>query len=560
MNRGSVDCGRIIRTGATLPGRMGRALAAVAIACSVSLTAVRAMPQGAGESVDRGRPPDPKCGLASRLLELGLASKEELPSAMAAQATPAVLQAERIIGAFRFHYDTTGTDSPAMLNGSGDRVPGSYEEFVDSAGAVLNYVYTYETGVLGYLDPIQPGQEYYDIYIFNSTYYGETVPEARIGSTTPARYTTHMNIDNDFQYFYSPGMSGLRVTAAHEFFHAIQFASYGYWSTDNYFMEISSTWMEGVVYGGIKDYYQYIRGPLGPGGYAPRGQFAQPDFSLLKTDGLIEYSRAILGKFIEKQYSRDVMKRAWELVTGEIAIDALDGALGERGSSFREAFLLWSGWNARTGPDADTAAYYTDGREYPRIVTAPVVDYVAPGRTIADTINTTSVSYHPVTVGSGAMSVIVANLRTSGAAAPAAFRYEMADAGDATFKKLSNGLYVRLDVPDPSNWATIETAPQIIASVTPAPNPFVVGHSRALDFYIPAPLRPEAATLAVLNVGLDRVFYGPLGIRDDLATAFIQVAEWDARGASGDPLPSGIYIYVLTVDGTEYTGKFSVVR
>ena len=507
-----------------------------------------------------GRPPDHKCGLAYRLGESGLAERDELPATMATPSTRTVFQSDRIIGAFRFYYDIAGTDAPAMLDGTGARIPGSHEQFVDSAGAILNEVYAYQTGVLGYLDPIQPGQGYYDVYIFNSVYYGETVPDTRIGTTTPARYITHMNIDNDFQYFYSTGMAGLRVTAAHEFFHAIQFGSYGYWSTDVYFMELTSTWMEDVVYGDVNDYYQYIRGPAGPGGYTARGHFARPDFSLLKTDGLTEYSRAILGKFIEKKYSPELIRRTWEMVPTDIAIDALDRALGERGSSFREAFLLWSVWNGRTGPDADTVAFYTEGKEYPRIATAQVIDYVSPGRTITDTIYTTSTSYYPVTVKNTTMSMIVANLRTSGNPSLASFRYEMADEGDQSFKKLSNGIFVRLDVPDPSNWSTVETAPAIIASVTPAPNPFPAGDSRTLDFRIPMTVRPSSVFLTVLGVGMQRIFQGPLGIRDDLSSPFVQVGEWDARDGFSRPLSSGIYIYVLTVDGAEHTGKFSVVR
>ena len=530
---------------------------AMAITTTFSEEAIQSSGSGPDGAV---RPPDPKCGLSYRLGESGLAGKDQLPATMAAPATRAVFQSERVIGTFRFLYDTVGSDAPAMLDGTGARIPGSHEQFVDSAGAIFNAVYALQTGALGYADPVQPGQGEYDVYIFNNVYYGETVPGTRIGTTTPARYITHINIDNDFQYFYSAGMAGLRVTAAHEFFHAIQFGSYGYWNTDVYFMELSSTWMEDVVYGDVNDYYQYIRGPWDPdrGLYPARGHFARPDFSLLKSDGLTEYSRAILGKFIERRYSPDVIRRSWEMVPDGIAVDALDRALGERGSSFREAFLQWSVWNGRTGPGADTAEY-TEGREYPRIVTAPLIDYVS-GRTIADTIYTTSVSYYPVNVAGNPMSVIVANLRTSGSPSLASFRYEMADGGDQSFKKLSNGIYVRLDVPDPSNWSTVETAPAIIASVTPAPNPFSAGDSRVLDFHIPMTTRPSSVILTVLGVGMARIFQGPLGVRDDLSSPFVQVAEWDARDSFSRPLSSGVYIYVLTVDGAEHTGKFSVVR
>jgi hypothetical protein len=511
------------------------------------------------EGAPRGGP-DPKCGLAWRLAESGLAGEEDLPAIMVVPATPVALQSERIIGKFRIHYDTAGPGAPALLDAANDRIPGSHEQFVDSAGAILNEVYSFETAVLGYADPIQPSQGVYDVYVFDNMYYGETVPGNRIGTDTPPRYVSHMNIDNDFRNFYTKGMAGLRVTAAHEFFHAIQFGSYGYWSSDIYFMELTSTWMEEAVYDGINDYYQYLRGNPGPGGYAPRGHFARPDFTLTGTDGLTEYSRAVLCKFIEKRYSRDVIRRAWELIPGNVAVDALDLALAGENSSFREAFLLWAAWNGQTGPTADTAAYYAEGREYPRVVTAPLVGYVSPGRDITDTISTASAGYYPVTVGSTTMSVIVANVRARGAPAAAPFTYRMADRGDETFRKLANGISVRLDVADPANWSTIESAPEIREGVTTAPNPFSVTGSRAIDFYVPMGSPPGSVRLTVLRASMEGVFEGALSLREDLATPFVQVAEWNARDRFDRELSSGVYLYVLTVDGAEHTGKFSVVR
>jgi hypothetical protein len=529
------------------------------VACA-TVSAAGVPEAGEGSGVPGGRVPDNKCGLAYRLTEAGLADPAEYPAVMAVPSTRTLFQSDRTIGGFRFHYDTTGADAPALLAPDGTRIPGSHEAFVDSAGAVFNAVREYQTAVMGYADPVQASQTAYDVYIYNSSYYGETVPETRIGMTTPARYVTHINIDNDFRNFYSSGIAGLKVTAAHEFFHAVQFGSYGYWNTDGYFMELTSTWMEDAVFGEINDYYQYVRGPAAGGGYAPRGQFARPDFSLLDVDGLTEYSRAIFGKFLEKKYSPDVIRRAWELVPAGVAIRALDAALGERGSSFREAFLTWAVWNANTGPEADTTAYYAEGKEYPRIVTAPVVDYTPPGRTISDTIGTVSAFYYPVTLGSSAMAVIVANVLTAGSPARAAFRYEMADAGDASYKELANGLHVRLDVPDPENWSTIESSPAVVASVTPAPNPFLPDETSTLRFQIPAGTRPASVSLTVLSAAMERIFQGPLTIRDDLSTPFVQLAEWDGRDNHERIIASGIYIYVLEVDGTEHTGKFAVVR
>jgi len=509
----------------------------------------------------RAEVPDAKCGLRTRLIETGALPPERGVALKATPAVRSVLASVRTIGSFRFHYDTTGPGAPAMLNALGVRIPGSAEEYVDSAGAIFNAALELETSGLGYASPIPALGGVYDVTIANAyPYYGWTTRGARIGTTTPARYASTIVIDQDFGEYYSRGLDGLRVTAAHEFFHAVQFGSYGYWGGDEYFMEMTATWMEDVVYDGVNDYYQYLRGPSGGGGFTPRGQFAHPDSSFAASDGLLEYSRAVYGLFVEKQYSADLIRRAWELMPQGVAIKALDLAFGERGSSFREAFLLWSVWNAKTGPGADTAAYYPEGREYPRIAGGPVIDYTPPSRSISGTIGTTAVAYYPVNVGSTPMSVIVANVLTSGPRSRVSFRYEMADAGDESYKVLSNGLYVRLDVPDPEHWTTIESSPAVVSEVSPYPNPFPAGEFDRLRFRIPAAAKPAAVGLTVLTSSMERVFQGPLAIRDDLATASVQVAEWDGKDLLGRTLTSGVYVYILDVDGTEHTGKLAVVR
>jgi hypothetical protein len=158
------------------------------------------------------------------------------------------------------------------------------------------------------------------------------------------------------------------------------------------------------------------------------------------------------------------------------------------------------------------------------------------------------------------MSVIVANVNASSPPSRVAFRYEMADAGDGSYKELSNGLHVKLDVPDPEHWSTIESSPAIVASITPAPNPFPAGELGALRFQIPAGSRPSSVSLTVLSAAMERLFQGPLAIRDDLSSPFVQVAEWNGKDRYDRTIASGVYIYVLEVDGTEHTGKFAVVR
>jgi len=507
-------------------------------------------------------PADGKCGLAARLAELRFTPAVPGKTSLPVVSAPLAYQASRTIGSFRFNYDTTGSNAPALLDVTGARIPGSHEAYVDSAGAIFNEVYAIETGELGYGDPIQPGQDFYDVNIFNNVYYGETVPETQIGFSTPSRWRSHINIENDFQNFYSTGIAGLRVTAAHEFHHAIQFAVYGYWNTDAYFMELTSTWMEDVVYDDVNDYYQYVRAPSGSGGFTQRGVFAQPDVSFFKTDGLIEYSRAVYGKFVEKEFGRDVIRRAWELIPTGVALNALDRALGEVNSSFRSAFSTWVSWNAHTGPAADTVLYYTEGRGYPPVRTRPRIDFLPPSRSIFDSIQTTSAAYYTVGLADTFMSVIILNTSTAATPVRKSFEYQMSETGDGTFRQLENLLFVRLQVPDPVNWETIESVPTevepvITTGITPAPNPLRSGD---LDFLIPGHTAPSSVRLKVLSAALEEVFDGGLTLRPDLSSSAVQVAQWSGTDRFGRQVGSGVFVYILSVDGVDHTGKIAIVR
>ena len=48
-------------------------------------------------------------------------------------------------GRFRIHYDTIGNNTPALLNADQSKVlSNTYEEYVDSVGAVFDYCWTFQ--------------------------------------------------------------------------------------------------------------------------------------------------------------------------------------------------------------------------------------------------------------------------------------------------------------------------------------------------------------------------------------------------------------------------------
>ncbi len=491
--------------------------------------------------------------------------------------SPAASQKDRIIGHFHFYYDTTGSDAAQVVridsNNACQDLPGTSEDFVDSAGVYFNQAWSYEIDTLGYIPPPVDTDGFYRVNIRNVDSFGEygqtTFIDPPIYNGTPPRYSTFIDVDNDFCNVYPPsrGIAGLKVTAAHEFHHAIQIGSYGVWPSDFYYYEITSVWMEGVVHPEVKDYLQYIKRdqppPLPP---VPLGQFAMPDVSFVAFSGLIQYSRGIWGRFVSKKYGRDLMRRSWDYMMHEPSLPAIDHALNDAGSSFRQAFLEWTIWNLHTYTDADTVNYYSEGLDFPPIATRDPISFAHTPRSFTDAIDALSSCYHPICLlaspsdncsVSPQMLAIVSNINAASRTGHFGFTYDLTEGDDPSFKKLSNGISVKLDVPDPENWATQESVPAVITDVIVSPDPFTPRGNKPLRFHLPSG-SPTAATLDVFSSSMNRI------ISIELPVSAQKLSEpsidWDGHDEYGNLVTSGIYFFVVTVGDKQYNGKFAVVR
>jgi hypothetical protein len=147
-----------------------------------------------------------------------------------------------------------------------DKVP----NYVERARSALHHVHkTYVSA--GYQRPLSDGGieggPQTDVYLADvgdSGLYGYCVaddanPE---GKRAEGGYCV---LDNDYarrQFSTNRPVENLRVTAAHEYFHAVQF---GYdLGEDFWFMEATATWAEDEVYDSVNDNIQYLpAGPLG---------------------------------------------------------------------------------------------------------------------------------------------------------------------------------------------------------------------------------------------------------------------------------------------------------
>lgn len=475
-----------------------------------------------------------------------------------------VTQVNILAGPFRIHFDTSGTHEPALLDDSFARIAGSARAYAESVAAVTAFVLEKEVAELGY-PPAPPdggagGGTEYDIYIQDLDplgFYGRTVPEQ-----AGHRSTTYLEIDNDFLFVIPDSLKGLpalRVTLAHEYHHAIQIGNYGLWGFEHRaYYEMTSVWMEDVVFPEVNDYFSYL--------FSSTGHFRRPEVPFTSND-FIMYSRGIWCHYLARRFGPDVIRLSWEFIATLQPIPALQAALAQvpYNSSFRDAFAEWTLWNAFTAGRADTARYYPEGAAYPRIRTR-TDGFTPPSLALPDTLPPLGARYHEVLFYADTVVLPVVNLDVASALAGdlVADPYTVFLATsrvDDTYRETAPGLFLSLGVAEPGLWYVWDIVnggvrPAPLVAGTAYPNPFRPGRHPSVFIPVGA-ASPVTGTLSVFSPDMNLVH------RSEAAATLVlgnYGFRWDGRGSDGSAAGSGVYFYVLDLPEGRRTGKFALIR
>lgn len=167
-------------------------------------------------------------------------------------------------GAICVHYVETSDDAPDQTDDHGSSGVGASNgipDYIDTVLAETNAIHD-EYVAAGYRAPKpdagRGGDNRLDVYIANT---GKDSTYGYCTSDDPSRRTdvwAFCVFDNDFSEFtaQNPPLDSLRVTAAHEYFHAVQF---GYDAAeDSWLMEATAAWVEDEVYPDVDDNRQYL--------------------------------------------------------------------------------------------------------------------------------------------------------------------------------------------------------------------------------------------------------------------------------------------------------------
>lgn len=239
-------------------------------------------------------------------------------------------------GHFNIHYATSGSNAPPATDSNGNGIP----DWVETVADVFEAVYIREVTEMGYRPPPTTGGAPFDVYLQDlaaNSEFGFT--EAFAPSQGSVSVTSDIVIDNDFaDPIYHPynGIFGLKITAAHEFHHAIQ---YGYnYFFDIWYAEATSTWMEDEVYDSINQLYNYISA------YLQNTTLSINTAVSTSTGG--GYGRWIFNRYLAENYSSPTIRNIWETLGTKPSTGAdipmlpiIDDVLATKGSGTDTNFL-----------------------------------------------------------------------------------------------------------------------------------------------------------------------------------------------------------------------------
>ncbi len=268
---------------------------------------------------------------------------------------------------FMLHFDKTGNHAVPSQDILNNGVP----DYIDSAAVILDLVWSMEIDSLGFQPPLNIDGEpvsVYHVYFQNlGNEYGIAFPiEVIPGEADYYRYTSYLILDNDYlnETYTIRGLDGLKISAAHEFQHSIQMGYRIWWEdsepVDLFFMEMTATWMEDVVFDHINGYLEYLP-------YFFR-KFSNSSFT--SDDFLYPYGNSLFLHMLQKDYGNQVGSLIWERIRGKRGLAAIEDFLTSQNSSLLSKLHQYGIWLYYSGEDA-SQLFFPEASLYPDLFVAP---------------------------------------------------------------------------------------------------------------------------------------------------------------------------------------------
>ena len=479
---------------------------------------------------------------------------------------------------FRIHYATSGIHQVNLEDNNKNNIP----DYVEKAAEYFDYSHDVIMNKLGFQPPAPDsngaGKEF-DVYLvaLNRTY-GITWLESGVPGN-PGAYSCYIEVDNDFAGFYTKPLEALQVTAAHEYFHAVQ-VGYRYRDEDVFFMEMCSTWMEDYVYPAVNDYLLYLTHFM-----------ANSNYPFYYTNGSwFEYGSCLWIHMTVKKYGADIIRQVWELIPKQTALTAIQDLLLQYSTTFNDELASFGLWNYFTGSRADTLNFYPEGHLYPEIQFAREYVLQEQALNLAERMRKLSSTHFGVTNSDDQKEIglVVTNFDTPSK------NYLASEQADLTINlvylkasgssdekdffrknnlvKLYDGMGVNMEIPDSLKSSFVaravifddrkynivqffpppSTSKDDVSIYNIYPNPFIPGQQDSLTvkYIVSEPMSGEIVLLTENGQVIKQErFQSPL-----------YKFSWDGRNKNGDFVSSGVYIILLRAGNSVAMEKVAIIR
>jgi len=235
-----------------------------------------------------------------------------------------------------------GSQSPQRVQAT-DSDSDDIPDYVETVSSTMSRVWDTETGTLGFRTPLPDNgipadtdnpDDKVDVYLAelrSRGLYGYCVPDDE-GDPSPQQ-AGYCVLDNDYANYGTAAFKALRATAAHEFFHAIQF---GYdVGEDLWFMEGTATWMEDEVFDAVNDNYQFLA----------TSPIRYPRTSLDYAADTFPYGSFIFFKYAGERRGVSIVRQFWESaeIGTRTSLQAIYDIVGP--SEWTTFFTTFGSWN-----------------------------------------------------------------------------------------------------------------------------------------------------------------------------------------------------------------------
>jgi len=247
------------------------------------------------------------------------------------------------------HYVTGSDDAPDPTDANTNTIP----DWVEGTLAEMEGVWTYEVGTRGYRAPASDitasnngGDAKLDVYLANVSaqgLYGYCAPEGFVpGQPANRRYRAYgyCVLDDDYVGFPTSPAGSRKVTAAHEFFHMIQFNYDAF--EDAWIMEATATWMEERYADGVNDNRFYLAD----------SQMAKPLIPLDKFRGCCQqYGNWIFFERLSRAYGVDAVRTIWQRLDtmpgkpDDYSVLAIKNVLAHHDTTFTKFYTAFAAGN-----------------------------------------------------------------------------------------------------------------------------------------------------------------------------------------------------------------------